>query len=54
MNAYYALQDKYVEVGINNKEEIEDLKKFAGDLQVQFHWNDWINFTQYIASASAQ
>jgi len=34
MNAYYALQDKYVEVGINNKEEIEDLKKFAGDLQV--------------------
>merc|ERR1711971_10995 len=34
MKAYYALQDKYVEVGINNKEEVEDLKKFAGDLEV--------------------
>jgi len=26
MNAYYALQDQYVEVGINEKEEVEDLK----------------------------
>ena len=54
MNAYYALQDKYVEVGINEKEEVEDLKKFAGDLQVQFHSNDWIKFTQYITAAAAQ
>ena len=54
MKAYYALQDKYVEVGINNKEEVEDLKKFAGDLQVQFHSNDWIKFTQYITLAAAQ